>query len=415
MATSKRKNTQKTKTTASSGGTGCNDKRQCTRSITSTISVKQEPDEEGKKKENDNDNNTTSPNSHTKDDDLPTHVELSKELCRIVDTDTYSRDQGLATLQKLNKWLLQKELDDFLKSFHVLGVVIRVLDFLTATMNDVNCKGNIRSRCIGLAASVITSATFFGLNQSANKDIATKILASIVDYDGVNTLINASEEYIDKDEDSISQITALENVWGALRNIIAYGSKMSKEQAIAVFETGMDVMSFLKAFDTALSNLGLEHIFATLRSLVRQGTCIGTWTTDYFLQNITTISKCLDVFKKNDGTWIDRGEAVTDWAMELFRRCSIQHLFVNGDSDYEMLLPFYAFSLKQHAANKNVRHNAIILFRESCNAVNDKNIIKQSGVMESLAVFLGSNEIDDDKKTYVGTLIGKIAKQIERN
>ena len=401
MATSKRKNTQNTKTTACSGGTGCNNKRQCTRSITSTISVKQEPEEEGKKKENDNDN-TTSPNSHTNDDTLPTRVELSKKLCRIVDTDIYSREEGLETLKTVFDWLRQLDLD-FLKSFHVLGGVIRVLDFLTATMEDVHCAGNNRSECIGWAGGVITNATFLEDDHGNTEDIVTKIVASIVDYDGINTLISAIEEFTDLG--GALKLAGLENVLGALRNVIANGSEISKEHRIAVFETCIDVMPHLKSIDATLSNVGLGHIFVTLSNLVRQGSV----TTDYFRHSLTIVSKCLDVFKKNDGTWIDRGETVTDWAIVFFIRCYPKRLRVNDDSDYETLLHFYTFALKQHAANTHVRGNVIRFFRKSCTAVHDKNIIKQSGVMESLALFLGSNEIDDDKKKEVGVLIGKIA------
>ena len=434
MATNKRKNNQITKKTASSSGTGHNDKRQRTRSATITVSVKQEPEEEGaKKKEHDNDNVSTqpvtvSPNNNPKNDDdddnarLPTRRELSKELCRIVDLDTYSWEQALATLKKLSKWLKQQDLD-FLKSFHLFGGGVKVLDFLTSSIDDVNCKGKIRSRCIGWAASVISSAVFCVEDNHGNtEDTVTKIHASIVDYDGINTLINASEEYIGGDD--FYQLYALWNIWGALRNISALDSdkkEISKEQAIAVFETGIDVMFDLKTVDTSWencpsggrpknlkkrglpSNCVLEHVFCTLNSLVHQGYL----TTEYCIQNKTIVGKCLDVFKKNEGTWIDRGEAVTKWATSMFICCYNKRLLC--DSDYEILLPFYAYALKQHAANKDIRNHAIGFFSRSCAAVHDKNIIKQSGVMELLAVVLGSNEIDNDNKKKVGVLIGKIA------
>lgn len=146
MAPSKRKNNQQEKKTASEN---CrNGKRQCTRSATSTttVSVKQEPEEETKKEfENDNSVSnpsvtvTVSPISNNNDnaaDQIPTTVELSKKLCRIVDMDNYSREEGVAALGNISKWLGTSD-TNFLKSFHVLAAGIRVLHFLTAAMNDV--------------------------------------------------------------------------------------------------------------------------------------------------------------------------------------------------------------------------------------------------------------------------------------
>ena len=433
---SKRKNTQNKKETASVNETNRNGKRQCTRSATSTttVSVKQEPDEEERKergnKKNDDEEDVTTvsvkqePNEEERkehgkkkndddedddDDELPTIVELSEALCRIVDTETYSRKDGAATLRKMSIWLRTGD-TDFLKSFHVLGACVKVLLFLTATMNDINCEGNDRSECISDAAMVIADAACGGVEviAVANKDIVIKIVTSIVEYNGVNILINASEEYIGGEDES--QLAALVYVWGALRNIFtgpAEELEIQTEAAIAVFETGIDVMSHLKSVDTPNSNYALGNIFITLSVLVKHDYI----TTDYCIQNNSIISKCLDVLKKNDGTWIDRGETVTKFAIILFYRFEKEGLLVNGDSDYEILLPFLAFALKQHATNQSVRNCALEMFDVSCATIVDKTILKGSGAMESLAALLqmSNAEIDNDCKTAVGLLIGKIA------
>ena len=87
--------------------------------------------------------------------ELPTPVELSKELCKIV-SDRYSRDESLRAINHLHNWALTGD-NDFFKSFHIYGGIVKVLDFLKATMNDVNCKGSIRMECIGRACLLYTS------------------------------------------------------------------------------------------------------------------------------------------------------------------------------------------------------------------------------------------------------------------
>lgn len=244
-----------------------------------------------------------------------------------------------------------------------------------------------------------------GDNQDTNKDVITKIVASIVDCDGVSTLINASEEYTGGSD--YLELAALELVWGALQSIIIQELEIQKEQAIAVFETSIDVMSYLKSVDAKQSSGVLDNIFITRDRLVRQNYL----TTEYCIQNETCVCKYLDVFKKHDGTWIDRGETVTQRATRLFTRCHTKKLLVNGDADFEILLPFFAFALKQHAENQCVQRNCIQFLDASCSVVRDKNIIKRLGVMKSLAaILLTSNaRIDDDFKKIVGVLIGKIA------
>ena len=120
--------------------------------------------------------------------------------------------------------------------------------------------------------------------------------------------------------------------------------------------------------------------------------------------------RCI-ILKKDDGAWIDLDETVTHSAIILFYRFEKEGLLVNGDSDYEILLPFLAFALKQHATNQSIREYALYMFDESCATIHDKTILKGSGAMESLFALLqmSNAEIDNDCKTAVGLLIGKIA------
>jgi len=328
-------------------------------------------------------------------------------LCRLVDTDHFSREEALATLKQLYKWVDTKD-GNLLKYLHFHGGIIKVLDFLTATMNDVNCTGDIRFNCIGWAARVIRCVAQKGVYAADNKDIILKILASALDYGGLDVLVNASEEYIGGN--NAVELNALSAVWCALLHIYLLSLKnecIMKEKANAVFETGIDVFSHLKlvSIGNASSSL-LGIIFNTLETIVRK-----QYVTKNFIQTNHFISKCLDVFKKDNGTWKDDKEVFPQPAARAISFFSSWRYFdlFNGDSDYGMILSFCAFALKTFGTDKVIRNSGIRFLNASFSFVRNRNIIKRSGFMEALGFLLGSNEIDEDEKRRFGALIGKIA------
>ena len=424
---------------AAANGTERDGKRQCTAQSTTTgntsrmVLVKQEPPDEATQqqpeqqqqppvgtvsqasrvmsvKQEPSDAQTNGQNDDNNDDELPTSMELSKLLCRIVDTDKYSREEAIGTLIKLHQWL-GKEDAHFLKCFYSYGGVIKVFDCITVTMHDVNCKGEIRSNCIGLSASVIMRVAYLGFGVT-NKDIALKILISALDYGGLDILINASEEYTGGEDRC--QLSALASVWFAFTGIFSFGSEniiISKDKAIAVFETGIDVLSHLKSIsnvDGSILPRPLKQIFRTLRFIVE-----ANYMTKDCIQNNSCISKCLDVFKKNDGTWNDARDVEETKATSVLFSCMLKKKLLNGGSDFEMIITFFVFALKQFGMDKDVRGRGIEFFKKSCSVVHDKNIIKQSGVMESLGRLLTLDDINEDEKNKIGGIIGTIAALVD--
>jgi hypothetical protein len=183
------------------------------------------------------------------EDELPsTHFELTEVLCNVV-SDRYSRDEKLRTLERLNKWAFTQD-SGFLKSFHACSGASSVLNFIKKTMNDGNCVGANRMECIENSTQLILQVTYSG-EKGVNKEIATKIADSLMDCDGINTLIHASKEYAGGDD--IPQLKALNGIWNALRNITckkdAMKDTINKDQAIALFDTGIDDISQLKSVD----------------------------------------------------------------------------------------------------------------------------------------------------------------------
>ena len=129
-------------------------------------------------------------------------------------------------------------------------------------------------------------------------------MPAVVDYGGLDILINASEEYIGGND--TSELKALAAVWFALSNMYESDleNEIMKEKANAVFETGIDVLSHLKlvVIDEG-SSIVVGNILYTFALIIGN-----KYVTKDFIQNNNCISKCVDVFKKNDGTWKDEKE-----------------------------------------------------------------------------------------------------------
>ena len=237
-----------------------------------------------------------------------------------------------------------------------------------------------------------------------NKDIITNIITYGIDYGGLDVLINASEEYIGGD--NYEELNAQSTVWYTLGKIYAFRLPIIKENANAVFETGIDLLSHLKsvtAVDRSSALIG--NIFCAFKTMVETNYATMMFQTNNY------ISKCLDVFKKNDGTWKDNKnfETPAQHAITFLDRCHFRQRLFNGDSDYTLILSFCAFVLKNFGTNKIIRVIGTKFVNNSFSFVQDKNIIKRSGCMEALAFLLASNKIGEDEKRIVGALIGRIA------
>lgn len=84
----------------------------------------------------------------------PTFEELSKELCKIVDTDHYSRNEAIQALSNLCQWGGYSDDKVFLSDLLELGGIQRVLIYLK------NNKGD--PPCVAMAAKVIMACIYRG-------------------------------------------------------------------------------------------------------------------------------------------------------------------------------------------------------------------------------------------------------------
>ena len=128
--------------------------------------------------------------------------------------------------------------------------------------------------------------------------------------------------------------------------------------------------------------------------------------TKKYLQDNDILSKCLVVFKKDD-VWTCQGEELLRSATHFFRWCCFKNL-LDRSSDYEMLLPLLVMVLKEYPSNSTIRNAAVHMLHSACSLVTDKKIIERSGTVEVLGALLKWNDISEEAKTTVRSLIHKI-------
>jgi len=210
------------------------------------------------------------------------------------------------------------------------------------------------------------------------------------------------EEYTGVDEDV--QLKAVYSIWLAFRNITCGTAAINKDQAVALFDTGIDIIHQLKSVEGQFTSLILEHVFCTLDNIVFAYNYI---TKEHF-QDKGILSKCLDAFKKDD-TWECRSENVFVSVTSFLKRCLAEELW-DHSSDFEMLLPILVIGLKKFPLNDRIQNISITLLVGACRMINDKKIIERSNAMEPLAVFLASgNNINEAKKIKIRSFIHKIS------
>jgi hypothetical protein len=353
-------------------------------------------------------NVTTTTTTTTTNDELPsTTSELMKVLCSII-SDRYTREEALYTLARLSKWA-ETEKGNFLKLFHKCNGILIVLNFLINIMNDGNCVGQVRMECIEKAAQVIRSVIYPGENK-VNEDIAKKISKSLIECDGINTLINATEEY--NGGEDVHELNALYFVWKALVNITTFETDVmtedtiNKDQAIALFDTGIDVISQLKSVDGDVALETLEFVFGVLNNCTM---LLRNYVTTKYFRDKDILSKCLEVFKiDNDSdSWTCRSENAMEATILFFNTCRFKRLLA-GSSDYEILLPLLVMVLKVHPSNDEIRNKSMHVIHDACLFVNDRKIIERSGAVEVLGALLASDDINEAEKHKVRTLTRRI-------
>jgi hypothetical protein len=342
------------------------------------------------------------------DAELPASIELSKELCKIVDTDHYSRDESLCTLKNLSRWSYTED-SRFLKYFAFHGGIVKVLDFLTIILEEPELAiGTNSMECIGFAASTVGNVCYEG-KDGINSNISLDIVTTAVKYDALGTLLRANNECNDF-ENNISRLEAVKNIWISFVNIIVGNGILDligKEQTMHLFDAGMDIIKKLKFINdrhtiAITTNVG-GPVFDALNNIF-YGTNYVTYNE---CKDRNFLSHCLNVFKKDDGTWIYGSEELIRRAINCIDTCHSKKLFT-GIKDYESILPLCVLCLKEFPTNDKIRANVRRLLTGACSSRVNNRTIEKTGVLEDIVPLLTSDTIDDDEKTKWRDIATKI-------
>ena len=178
---------------------------------------------------------------------LPTFDKLAKELCKIVDTDHYSRDDAKRALANISRWGYAGDDDNsdnsiFLSDFSELGGIQRVLLFLQHNQNDPSC--------VMVAMKVIMACTHRPFNHP-NFSITNEITRSFIMRNGIDIVLVAGKEFSNNNNDNKDtqqqqqQLHALRWIWMVLMNVTEKTSTfeiVEKDQLLAIFDSFLETM-----------------------------------------------------------------------------------------------------------------------------------------------------------------------------
>ena len=381
---------------------------------------------------------------HDDDDDnkkevtlLPTTIEVSEELCKVVDRVHYSRDESLEALDTLFEWAYTRD-TTFLTNFYKYGGVIRIVDFLKTTITEDDVVGR-RLECIEIVVRVIAQVTYAG---ETNQEIATKIATAVMDCDGIQILLQAAaiagddNKYTSSSGSSCSDVKIkleiLREIGSSFNNITHHcGELLGQELALAILDLGMNNITGLNKVvvdDHPIAFDIVRAIFDTFSNIVLLNN--NDYVTKKYFKDKNILSKCLEVFFKNERnnivSWIGGGrrrceneEKLMKSATRLFAVCGRKRLLDECGSDYENLLPVCVMSLKEYPTNEQIRKNVFKLLNGAlCSTDNNNEVvhddhdqrgtIEKAGTIEALSSLLTTKGINEDEKTKIRKVISKI-------
>jgi len=333
---------------------------------------------------------------------LPSPRELSKELCKIVATDHYSGAEYLRALERLSEWAHTQD-TTLLKHFLTYGGVVKVIDFLREQVEDPGCEGDFLMECIQKACDVICNACFVG-KHGINEDIAVVNATVVVKYEGIETLLLASNQCNEANSDHPLALKAAEGVWNAIMNVYCNAeAAIKKKNSMLVLNAGLKVLARIRSVDHPIAAETIANVFNTFYRITYHDYV----TKDEFKQ-MDILTHCLDVFK-GDVTSSESDEEFLEEAISFFYGCHEKDLFTDS-SDYERVLPLCVMGLREFAQdNANIREWATKLLDGACSNIRKKEAIMMAeGAIEALAPFLTSKDVDMKEKDELRKLIRKI-------
>jgi len=351
---------------------------------------------------------TVSSINSVKEISLPSHKEVSKELCKIVATEHYSGQESLKAIDKLSLWAHTQD-SDLLKHLLTYGGVVKVVDFLNEKIEDANaCKRDLLIESIYKSADFLCNVCFVG-KHGINEDIAVVNSTVVIKYRGIETLLQASQMYNMSDKPSdLMALKAIESVWNAIMNVYCNADIIvTKAISTLVLDTSIETMPVLGPIDHELADEAMANIFNCLYRIIHHG-----FVSKKEFQKKNLLNHCLGVFRHkmaSNEDCFDWDEELLEEALSFLYGCHEKSLF-DKSTDFESILPLCVRGLQEFAQeNDNIREWATKLLDGCISNIKEKESkVMAEGAIEALAPFLTSKDVSTEEKDELRKLIRKI-------
>lgn len=325
-----------------------------------------------------------------------------------------SRADRLRALGRLYDWADVADAP-FFWTFHSLGGIRRVLEFLARTAAATNGGTGRDDECVYKAASVLSECLFFEEGQPSPNIVAcVRDMANmLVRVDGVNTLIEALPEETDEDDDvagggadsaadaptaATLRSEARVYIWTTLRNLtnlqVALDT-MQREQKMRVLSAASDCLDWLATAGADRNNSKtLDFILTTLCNLL--GSPGALTSGEYKARGI--LKRTLTVLRQYRTMWKDYEDLAQGTVV--FFGCYMNYQY--GDeydapfdrtlfksADYDEAISICLACLSFHLSNNDIVGWAFWMLKKSSLAVSTARMEKL-GVVESVGIILKS-------------------------
>ncbi|KAL3917016.1 MAG: hypothetical protein SGARI_007818 [Bacillariaceae sp.] len=298
---------------------------------------------------------------------------------------------SLPALRRLILWTGKKdaspkEMEGFFKAFVTLGAIPRVLDFLKLHMSD--------NLSVILAVKVIALCPTHALRITSTEEYCVKQAVQIVEYNGIETLIAVSRNWVTEDENPLFQ------VYKSLHTLVKIEESralMGRDQQMKILDAAMTCLGNLKEENIKAETVVFK-IMKTLEKLVLDGSFLSHHVND--LRESGFVSLLVGSMKRK--TELDKSFWIGDeqcfgTAFNIIFRCTmhVKKSIITG-SDLEGFIPFCIHALKTFPDSDQVRGQSMRLLNYSVKSTNKKKM--EASVLEAIADLLKTDRITAEAK-----------------
>lgn len=341
-----------------------------------------------------------------KAEDLPSAIDLSKELSKL--SLVITQNDAMETLENIQAWSLTQD-PNYLKSFHTYAGIPRLLDYLTQDKT-----GNLDN--VTMVAEVIKDSVFFyddeddenhtaavvGKGKSkSTRAIASDIAKSFIQLDGPLVLIEASRNC------SLDDLTSIDMVWLSICNVLLHKEAMlatTPELVWSLLQNATNAMAVLVPHGTHESVPPImRSLFITMSSLMKHPN-----VTVKEIKARNVLEHPLSFVKSFDGRWPQFEKLAAD-VLTFFGTCSDEK-FLSSATSYKTLLPLCLQSFEAFPSNDKIRNWGLDLLRNACAKIATSVLLKADVDVAVARILQQTPCVDDETKQQARAVMQAIFK-----